>query len=590
VQLVPSGDELVFESDLADPRAEATASLASVGQVATQISAVRSAVRHWSVRLATADPAQQQAAAAALRTSASVTFAQPTYRLTGQRSGVLVPINMLSVLFSPRASGAEIDSIANALGLSLIRPPYPDSGFFEHVFRYPPRTNQPLGIAATLHRHPLVRWANPIGLSPIYPTYVPSDPYYPFQFHLRNDTLYNGVRVDINAEAAWNITRGTSTVRVAVIGDGVEWGHPDLWGAFSSALGYDAIHQAGWTDDAFTPFENDNHETMAAGLIFADHNTQGVAGIAPLTILRAARIFRGTDSSPPRWFGNPQQIANAINWAWQSGQSDVISNSWHYGQVPQQVIDQAIDNALSLGRNGKGAVVVFSAGNSSPQPIPEPNNHPGVVTVGAIQPTGPRASYSQTGPELDIVAPSGAETDRCVGQVVTTDRVGSPGCNNGPSGSVDYTTKFSGTSAAAPQVAAVAALILSVQPNLTVSQIRSRLCATAIPWGPANDYGCGKVDAFRAVTPPPTVTIAGPSSVRPNATCVWTANVSGGLPPYSYSWTVNSSAVGGNSPELIYQNGGSSFTINVLVTDAATGTANKSKSVTVSASAPICQS
>lgn len=89
--------------------------------------------------------------------------------------------------------------------------------------------------------------------------------------------------------------------------------------------------------------------------------------------------------------------------------------------------------------------------------------------------------------------------------------------------------------------------------------------------------------------PPPTVTITGPSSVRPAATCLWTANVSGGLAPYYYSWTINGAPVGGNSPELIYQNGGTNFTINVVVTDAATGTGSKSKSVTVSGSAPVCQ-
>ena len=89
--------------------------------------------------------------------------------------------------------------------------------------------------------------------------------------------------------------------------------------------------------------------------------------------------------------------------------------------------------------------------------------------------------------------------------------------------------------------------------------------------------------------PAPTVTITGPSSAKPSSTCLWTANASGGTPPYAYAWSVYSASVGGNSSELIYQNSGSSFTINVTVTYAGSPTGSASKGVTVTSSAPLCQ-
>ena len=83
----------------------------------------------------------------------------------------------------------------------------------------------------------------------------------------------------------------------------------------------------------------------------------------------------------------------------------------------------------------------------------------------------------------------------------------------------------------------------------------------------------------------PHVTISGPASVRPGATCAWFANASSGTPPYHYGWT----PLGDDAPELIYTNSGENFNMQVWVSDANGLKALASRSITVSSSAPVCQ-
>lgn len=163
------------------------------------------------------------------------------------------------------------------------------------------------------------------------------------------------------------------------------------------------------------------------------------------------------------------QIANAFSWAWRNG-ADVISNSW-YSEVESQVIDDAILEAMTKGRNGKGCVVVFSSGNDGHDTIGYPADfHPNVLTVGGIDYNGKRANEkkfdfgSDYGEVLDVMAPS-------VNIVTTT--------TNHKEGFYNYTMDFDGTSAACPHVSGLAALILSVNPDLTALMVNDIIETTA---------------------------------------------------------------------------------------------------------------
>lgn len=323
-----------------------------------------------------------------------------------------------------------------------------------------------------------------------------NDQYFPDQWGLKNTGQHGGTNgMDIHAEDAWTITTGSPNVKVAIFDHGIELNHPDLSNNIHGQ-GYDA------TTSSSPSVVRGNHGVACAGIVGAvQNNTIGVSGVAPNSKLMSISInllFSDT----------PQQLANGFNWAWQNG-ADVISNSWG-GYAPSSIIDEAISNTLANGRNGKGTVVVFASGNENNTAIRYPgNNNPAILVVGASSPCGERKSWNSCdgegwgacyGNELDIVAPGVF--------IPTTDRQGSAGYAGG-----DYVTNFNGTSSACPHAAGVAALILSVNPDLTQKDVVDIIESTARKIGQYtysatagrpngswnNEMGYGLLDAYAAV-------------------------------------------------------------------------------------------
>ena len=319
-----------------------------------------------------------------------------------------------------------------------------------------------------------------------------NDPLFPFQFQMHNtgQTIqgFTGVpNADANVLEAWQITRGSSNIRVAVIDDGVA-PHEDFDGPVA---GFTPANNGNGT-----PIRNtDAHGQACAGIIVANHNNIGVRGVAPNTTLLAANIFAGGETN--------NDLANAINWAVANG-ADVISNSWGFPRACNlniPVITNAIRNARNNGRGGRGSVVVFAAGNDGNTCVSYPGDLPEVIGVGAFSNLFRLSAYSNRGPALDIIAPSndvGGNPRRQLGAgVYTTDRMGGPGYASG-----NYTTTFGGTSAACPVVSGVACLVLAVNPTLTVGQVENIIYSSArdvsTP-GRDNISGWGVLNAVAAV-------------------------------------------------------------------------------------------
>jgi subtilisin family serine protease len=289
--------------------------------------------------------------------------------------------------------------------------------------------------------------------------------------------------VDINACQAWSITKGNPDILVSVVDDGIQLNHPDL----DVASSFDAM-------SATSPSVlYDDHGTSCAGIIKASHNTFGTSGVAPDCDLMAVSVDYST--------GTEIEWALAINHSWQNG-ADVISNSWA-GSTPLQAVDDAIDSALTQGRNGLGCIVVFGTDNQNNNSVAYPaNSDTRILAVGALSPCEERCNRSSCdgetwwgsnfGRELDIVAP---------GVMIPTTDIGSG------------TTNFNGTSSATPHIAGVAALILSINPCLTGEEVRNIIENTAQKVGTytyGNDpnrpngtwheeVGYGLVDAFQSV-------------------------------------------------------------------------------------------
>lgn len=298
-----------------------------------------------------------------------------------------------------------------------------------------------------------------------------NDQFFFNQWHLSNTGQNSGtVGVDLKVCDAWSLTMGNPNIITAVIDEGIDLNHPDLISNIYS-LSYDA------NNDSSPSVLRGSHGTACAGIISAQSdNTIGVSGVAPnsklMSISRAFVQDVGVSNL---------EASKSINFATNNGAS-IISNSYSGGS-PSQMVDDAISNSLQNGRNGLGCVVVFSSGNSNSSTSAYPSNsNPQIINVGAVDRCGirsgrnniitnscdpwpadasPASSYGTT---LDIVAGGTG--------VLTTDIQGIDGYNV-----TDY-TGFGGTSAACPQVAGVAALILSVNPCLTQQAVHDIICAS----------------------------------------------------------------------------------------------------------------
>ncbi|GAB3413015.1 S8 family serine peptidase [Niabella aquatica] len=342
-----------------------------------------------------------------------------------------------------------------------------------------------------------------------------NDTYFANQWNLNNTGQYGGTSgVDIKYCAARGVTQGNSSIIVAVIDQGIQLSHPDL----------NIYNQSYDTESGTSPSQLlGEHGTACAGIIGAySNNSTGVAGIASNCPLMS--ISNSLASTP----NSRQKRADGFYYAVNNGAS-VISNSWG-SAVMYQIIDDAIDYALTNGRGGLGCVVVFAAGNDNSSVSYPANSNPDIVVVGAISPCGQRKSPSSCdtettwgsnyGTELDVVAPGVL--------IPTTDITGTGGYNpyipihpwsGGTKISTDYsdqsyTVWFNGTSAATPHVAGVAALVLSINPNLTQKQVANIIEQTSQKVGGYsytttsgrpngswnNEMGYGLLNAFAAVT------------------------------------------------------------------------------------------
>ena len=353
----------------------------------------------------------------------------------------------------------------------------------------------PVQLANALHGLPDVRWSHPDRRLDLVPHAVPNDPLYAEQWHLQNVGQRGFTPgVDINAEQAWDITTGDG-VMIAVLDSGTDVDHPDLF----VTPGSDYVTNDGNSD----PDNGNNHGTAVAGVIGAiGNNGIGMTGVAWDAEVYGIRILTG---DPQGGGSSDQGIYLAFVEATDAG-AVVINNSWGIRDCPRYRLSGAIEDGFNYaedeGRDGLGVLNVFSAGNEGCDIQGDGIlAHPAVVGVAAVNGRDVRTGYSNFGEWVDISAPSN--------NIATTDLAGEDGGGTNVDGDLDYTPGFGGTSASAPQVSGVAALMIAANPRLTAAEVRRVLCETAVRidvasalydetgWSPL--YGCGRIDAGAAV-------------------------------------------------------------------------------------------
>jgi subtilisin family serine protease len=482
-----------------------------------------------------------------LRQDPAVKYAAHVYQFQNSPTSRVYLTNQMTVQFYPQVDAAQVQQIATEVGLRQVKPieGLPNGFVFELT-----ETSQenPVKIANRLIQRPDVMAAEPNIIVGSQQHYRPRDPQYAKQWHLNHGggtQLVQGSHVF--AEPAWDVTRGSRSVIVAVMDDAIDVNHPDFQG-----LGK-IVSPRDFKGRDFLPLPDEvgeDHGTACAGVAIAEENGIGAVGVAPGCALMPIRTTGYLDD---------ETIEQLFDWAVTRGAA-VISCSWgpsavYYALSLRQ--KAALTRAATQGRKGKGCVIVFAAGNANRptdgvvneagwdgNAVKGPTRwaggftvHPDVITVSASTSLNRKAAYSNWGPQVSVCAPSNNAppgvglpglgyvfTPPVVNLelpglgIATTDRVGAAGYD-----STSYTpdrgaASFGGTSSACPLVAGVAALVLSANPNLTAREVRQILEQTADKIVDSNPdpqfgfrkgtyevsgrcdwFGYGKVNAAKAV-------------------------------------------------------------------------------------------
>lgn len=318
----------------------------------------------------------------------------------------------------------------------------------------------------------------------------PNDPLLGSQwFHFNSGQPRGKEFADVKTTLAWNISRGVAEIKIAILDEGVDTRHPDLREKIVNA--YDAVEQ----DFLQDPQPEAAHGTACAGIAGAStDNILGISGIAWNCKIMPVRIAKVNQEG--KWVTSTSTIARGIRYAVLQG-ARVINCSWRYA-LPSWDINDAVDFAVS-----RNAIIVFAAGNESrsvdyPARLSKSKN---VVAVGATNEWDEFKSPSSMdgenwgsnfGPEITLTAPGV--------HICTTDN---SGIGNGYDKNSDYFLDFNGTSASAPMVSGAIALLLSMRPTLTASQVIRLLtnsCDDKGTTGFDDHYGHGRLNIFSLLT------------------------------------------------------------------------------------------
>jgi serine protease len=472
------------------------------------------------------------------------------------------------------------------------------------------------------------------------------------------------IKSAIDVETAWTRlgSRGSASVVVAVLDTGVRFEHPDLRKLADGGRlldGYDFVSDTAISNDRdgrdgdpsdpgdwvtlaesrtttfsdCAPSSSSWHGTSTASLVgAAADNGLGMSGAAPGVRVLPVRVLG-------KCYGNDSDIIAAMRWAAGIAVPGVPSNP-----TPAKVIN------LSLGGSGAcspayqaavdeivaaGTMIVAAAGNSAGGPVGTPANCRGVVAVAGLRHAGTKVGFSDLGPEIAIAAPAGncvniTAGSPCLYPILAATNTGT----QGPVASTwsdSYETATVGTSFSSPLVAAVAGLMWSQQPALSVTQARSILQATARPFptdgadnGPDDPTpvlqcvppidgveqlqcycttavcGAGMLDAGAAVTAAAalvagiTVTPAAPVAGSPVTFDSAASLVPAGATVTRYAWELldgggiasGFSSATDAATATLTPTGAGTLSVRLTITDSLGATASAEQSVTVAA-API---
>ena len=397
----------------------------------------------------------------------------------------------LLVKFAPAATAADRSAAVGAVDGTAVQS-IPDIGV--HVVVVPSATAA--AALARLKHSPSVEFAEPDATAEAAD--VPDDPSFSLQWGMTK----------IKAPDAWTTTKGSPSVKVAVLDTGVSLSHPDLQGKVVATRNFSS---------SSTPDDVNGHGSHVAGIAAAaTNNGVGVAGVGYSVDIMDVKVLGDSGS------GLYSDMISGITWAADNG-ANVINLSLG-GTMASSALESAVNYAWS-----KGVVVVAAAGNSASSAPFYPAYYANVMAVAATTDLDKLASFSDYGDWVDVAAP---------GISIYSTIPGGYGY-------------MSGTSMASPFVSGLAALLFAQATDtngngLLNDEVRSRIQSTADNIG-LSSIGSGRINAYRAVTgaspAPPSSPPANTSlpAVSGNAVAGQTLTTTGGTwtnspTSYAYQW------------------------------------------------------
>lgn len=411
-------------------------------------------------------------------------------------------------------SVARADALATVAGIAL-RPVRAMSGDSQ-VVALPSamKAADVAAIVARLRNDPSVELADVDARERLMA--IPNDPLFNQQSYLQAPAA-SPRAAGVNAPGAWDITQGTGSAVIAILDGGARFDHPDLAGRLingydfvsedcmlgttgcTASIAYtsandgdgrdpDASDPGDWVsaaDKATNPIlanceveDSVWHGTHIAGIVgAAGNNGLGITGLnwnASLLIVRVSG----------RCGAYRSDVIDAMRWAAGLAVPNVPTNP-----RPARVINLSLGSAGTCSGSSyapaiadlqaAGAMLVAAAGNEDGDVI-QPANCTGVIAVGAVRGDGQRASYSNSGPNITIMAPGGDYLSAVNDRLLSTS-------NSGRTTPVAYSSagvydSLAGTSFSTPVVTGVVSLMLSINPNLTTAQVTDALRSTARPF------------------------------------------------------------------------------------------------------------
>ena len=320
-----------------------------------------------------------------------------------------------------------------------------------------PENINPKVIAQKIRQNEFVEYAEPVYRRRLCLT--PNDEFFSDQWHYKT----------VDAEAAWGISKGDSSIIIGIVDSGIDWQHPDIAGKIwinPNEIPDNGIDddQNGFVDDVrgwdFAEWDNDPantssrwlsaHGTHVAGLAGAATNNEiGVAGMGYNCRVMALKVTQDYDNDP---YQTPYAGFEAIKYAVDNG-AQIINCSWSggiYSDVEFDIVEYAHEH---------GVVIVAAAGNDGDDALSYPASYPHVISVASSDNMNQKAYDSNYHTTVDITAP-GVDLKSTWGY------------------GLEYGL-LSGTSMASPVVAGAIGLVLAHHPDWTAEQAAQQVRVTA---------------------------------------------------------------------------------------------------------------